>query len=202
MIYVDDAGIQADVLNKETGQTHSSRWYHLISDQLDPVELHAFAVGQLGLRKSYFQPGKALGRPGEHDPGGDHYDLTEGKRTQAIKLGAKPIPASDLAAITMRKRAVHRFGFLDIAVVAMQLMEREGRFMLSRHDDKWTAGIEWGQEDEDSDTATAAAYGVGDTAQDASSGAGSARGTPQGSWRCRRTLRRSPRRPWPAGLSV
>jgi hypothetical protein len=171
MIYVDDAGIQADVLNEETGQTHSSRWYHLISDQIDQTELHEFAVNKLKLRKSYFQPGKQLGRRDEHDPSGDHYDLTEGKRQQAIKLGAKPIPASDLAAITMRKRAVHRFGFLDIAMIANKLAEQEGTFALGFHGGKWSVAIEWGKEAEDSPMVGAAAYGMGDTAQDAVFGA-------------------------------
>ena len=170
-IYVDDAGIAADVLNTETGQTHSSRWYHLISDQIDQTELHTFATGPLGLRRSYFQPGKALGKPDEYDPGGDHYDLTEGKRQQAIKLGAKPIPTTDLASITTRKRAVYRFGFIDIAVIVARLAEQDGRMMLACHRGKWTAGIEWGQEDPDSDMAAAAAYGVGGTAQEALFGA-------------------------------
>lgn len=165
MIYVDDAGIQADVLNTETGQIHSSRWYHLISDQIDQTELHEFATGKLKLRRSYFQPGRQLGKRDEHDPGGDHYDLTEGKRQQAIKLGATPIPTEQLSSITLRKRAVHRFGFLDIAVIASKLAEQEGAFVLSCYDGKWTVAIEWGKEAKDSPMAAAAAYGTGDTAQ-------------------------------------
>lgn len=167
MIYVDDAGIQADVLNTETRQTHSSRWYHLISDQIDQAELHEFATQKLGLRRSYFQPGRQLGKRDEHDPSGDHYDLTEGKRQQAIKLGAKPIPTEQLGMIMMRKRAVHRFGFLDIAVIASKLAEDEGTFALGFHRGKWTTAIEWGKEAEDSPMVGAAAYGMGETAQEA-----------------------------------
>jgi len=166
MIYVDDAGIPADVYNPETGQTHSSNWSHLISDQLDPTELHEFA-SKLGLRRSYFQPGKQLWHLDDHDPAGDHYDLTAGKRQQAIKLGAKSISTADLSALVVRKRAIHRFGFLDIAVVAAELAEREGMFTLAFHGSQWTAGIEWGKEVEDSPMVGAAAYGVGSTAQEA-----------------------------------
>lgn len=167
MIYVDDAGIQADVLNTETGKTHSSRWFHLISDQLDPAELHEFATGKLGLRRSYFQPGKRLGDGGP-DPGGDHYDLTLGKRAQAVKLGARQISAQELVTITARKREIHRFGPLDVTAVAVLLAGHGGRFGLSVHDDGvWAAGIEWGKEAEDSPMAGAAAYGIGATAQEA-----------------------------------
>lgn len=170
MIYVDDVGIPADVLNTETGGTVHGPWYHLISDQIDQTELHKFAY-RLGLRRSYFQPGKELARPDEHDPGKDHYDVTEGKRQQAIKMGAKSITGEELGAVMQRKRAVHRFGFLDIAVVAVQLADQDGTFALSCRDGKWTVAIEWGHENPDSPMCAAAAYGLGDTAQEAVAGA-------------------------------
>lgn len=59
MIYVDDVGIPATVWNKRTGRYVDSRWYHLISDQLNTAELHAFAA-RLGLHRSYFQEGKDI----------------------------------------------------------------------------------------------------------------------------------------------
>jgi len=71
-VYVDDALIPAKV------GTLQSRWSHLIADT--PDELHAFAA-RLGLRREWFQ---------DHQPFW-HYDLTEGKRRQALALGAEPI---------------------------------------------------------------------------------------------------------------
>jgi uncharacterized protein DUF4031 len=165
-IYVDNAGIPADVHNVETGKTVSSRWYHLISDQLDTTELHHFATNVLGLRRSYFQPGKALGKPDQPDPGGDHYDLTEGKRKTAIAQGAVPITAEDLGVITRRKRMAHR-GVPDIKSIAERLATEEGTFSLSFHKGQWSVAIEWGQEAEDSPMVAAAAYGLGTTAREA-----------------------------------
>jgi hypothetical protein len=57
--------------------THTSRWSHLFADTQE--ELHEFAA-RLGLRRSYYQG------PPEHEIW--HYDLTEGKRWQAIRQGA------------------------------------------------------------------------------------------------------------------
>jgi hypothetical protein len=101
MIYVDDVGIPAKVWNKRTGRYVESRWYHLISDQIDTAELHAFA-SRLGLHRSYFQQGKALGGQ-VLDPGHDHYDVMVGKRKRAIALGAQPVDWQRLAEITMAK---------------------------------------------------------------------------------------------------
>jgi hypothetical protein len=167
MIYVDDAGIVADVPNRETGKTVSSTWCHLISDQLDPTELHHFATKILGLRKSYFQPGKVLGNRDHHDPGGDHYDLTEGKRKQAVAQGATPVTAEELGVITRRKRLAYR-GIPDIQVIAERLGKETGRFAMSfTSDGWWAAAIEWGQEVDNSPIAGAAAYSVGRTAREA-----------------------------------
>ena len=90
-VYVDDFGIQATVRNGS--RVHRSRWYHLVADTQD--ELHEFAVGKLGLRRSYFQLGPRIG--GEYTEW--HYDLTEGKRRQAIRAGAVPVSAYKLAEI-------------------------------------------------------------------------------------------------------
>jgi hypothetical protein len=86
-VYVDDAGIPADVTDQATGRTYKSQWCHLFSDRIDQAELHAFAAS-IGLRREWFQPGHDLLDRSRHDPVGDHYDITAGKRTQAVKAGA------------------------------------------------------------------------------------------------------------------
>lgn len=105
-IFVDDVGIPAKVFNPRSGRIVSSRWYHLISDQLDPAELHAFAT-RLGLCRYYFQEGKDILGQGP-DPGHDHYDVTEGKRRQAIRLGATPVTGIELGRITITKTETYR----------------------------------------------------------------------------------------------
>lgn len=165
-IYVDHAAIPAAVPNKETGRTVKSTWSHLISDQIDPTELHEFATKILGLRRSYFQPGKSLGKPDLPDPGGDHYDLTDGKRKQALAHGAHPASPEELSAIIRKKRMAYR-GIPDIKLVAEHLAVEEGSFALVCHDGQWTASIEWGCEADDSPMVGAAAYGIGATAREA-----------------------------------
>lgn len=86
-VYVDDAGIPAKVRNGS--RVHDSRWYHLTADT--PGELHRFAEG-LGLKRSYFQGGEKHGDLW-------HYDLTEGKRQQAIKQGAQQVTWRDMPGI-------------------------------------------------------------------------------------------------------
>lgn len=130
MIYVDDVGIPARVWNKTTSRHVESRWYHLITDEMDPAELHAFAA-RLGLRRSYFQPGKELGGR-EPNPGGDHYDLTEGKRKQAIALGAKPVTGMELTEITIAKRHKHRRSLDSLCPACVHpLSEHMGSFEYS-----------------------------------------------------------------------
>lgn len=86
--YVDDALIPARV------GRFDSRWSHLIADTQE--ELHAFATS-IGLRRSWFQPGRPLaGRPSELW----HYDVTENKRLQAIRAGAVPVSSRELVEIT------------------------------------------------------------------------------------------------------
>lgn len=76
-VYVDDAFIEATVPNGSA--RHTSRWCHMTADST--AELVAFAV-RLGLRASYLQ------HPGEWH---EHFDVTAGKRHQAVRLGAKEI---------------------------------------------------------------------------------------------------------------
>ena len=72
-VYVDDMRLPARVGRLQ------ARWSHLLADTDD--ELHAFAA-RLGLRRSWHQkPGTAI----------SHYDVTDSKRSEAIRLGAVPI---------------------------------------------------------------------------------------------------------------
>jgi hypothetical protein len=88
VIYVDDASIPAEVKNGSV--THNSTWSHMWADTQE--ELHEFAVGKLGLLRSYFQPGTPIGgRPSAFW----HYDLASGKRAQALALGAEPVDMRD-----------------------------------------------------------------------------------------------------------
>jgi len=74
--------IYVDVL---MASVRSGRWpydqsCHMFADT--DSELHLFAAG-LGLRRAWFQAHKRL----------RHYDLTAGKRAQAIRMGAKEVDA-------------------------------------------------------------------------------------------------------------
>jgi hypothetical protein len=94
-VYVDDAGIPASVRNGS--RTHTSTWCHLTADTQE--ELHAFAA-HLGLKRSYFQSGKPIG--GKPSPFW-HYDVTAGKRAQAVRFGAVEVTYRDMPAL-MRDR--------------------------------------------------------------------------------------------------
>jgi hypothetical protein len=86
-VYVDNARIPARV-----GRI-SARWSHLFADTQD--ELHAFAAS-IGLKRSWFQPGRPIGgKPSRHW----HYDVTDAKRAAAIKAGARPVSIRDYPAI-------------------------------------------------------------------------------------------------------
>ncbi|SLC05796.1 Uncharacterised protein [Mycobacteroides abscessus subsp. massiliense] len=72
-VYIDDMRRPARV-----GRIQA-KWSHLMADT--DKELHAFAA-RLGLRRSWFQhEGKVTA----------HYDVTDTKRQEAIKLGASQI---------------------------------------------------------------------------------------------------------------
>jgi hypothetical protein len=91
-VYVDDSHIPAQVQNGS--RTHDSTWCHLFADSQD--ELHEFA-GRLGLKRSYFQPGKG------NRSWTWHYDVTAGKRAESVKLGAVEVTWRDSVRI-MRER--------------------------------------------------------------------------------------------------
>lgn len=96
-VYVDSAKIPARV-----GRM-TSRWSHLTADTQS--ELHDFAE-RLGLKREWFQTCKArcgpVGKPCVHW----HYDVTAGKRVEAIRLGAVEIDMRQMSAlITDRRRS-------------------------------------------------------------------------------------------------
>lgn len=68
----------------------SNKWCHLVADNLS--ELESFA-GKLNLSPSWIQT--------DNYP---HYDLTEGKRIQAVKLGAIEITDKELVVLIRKER--------------------------------------------------------------------------------------------------
>lgn len=90
-VYAGDASIPAEVRNGS--RVRRSWWSHLTADTQE--ELHEFAA-RLGLRRSYFQPGRPLG--GKPSPFW-RYDLTAAKRAQALRLGARAVSWRDLPGI-------------------------------------------------------------------------------------------------------
>lgn len=69
-----------------------TRWAHLTDSEDDVDALHAFAA-RLGLKRSWFQNGT---RP--------HYDLTAGRRIDALRLGAVFVPAKAQAREALARR--------------------------------------------------------------------------------------------------
>ncbi len=80
MIYVDALQVYP------RGKLPASSWCHMATDG-DLQELHQMAA-RLGLRRAWFQ----LGGSGRFP----HYDLTPGKRAQALRLGACAVSADEL----------------------------------------------------------------------------------------------------------
>lgn len=80
-VYVDDANIPASVRNGS--RVHTSRWCHLTADTRE--ELLAMAA-RLRLRPEWIQ---RLNKSGEH------FDLTEPKRAQAVRFGAVEITRAE-----------------------------------------------------------------------------------------------------------
>ena len=97
-VFVDDMLLSAEVPNGN--RTVRGEWSHLTATTTE--ELHAFAVGKLGMKRAWFQPARLVAdndytrarcpeRIGKPFPGSrDHYDLTAPVRLKAIKLGAVP----------------------------------------------------------------------------------------------------------------
>ena len=97
-VYVDDMRLRAQVGSLDR------RWCHLFAGPFDhPDELHAFAAG-IGLKRAWYQG------PPEHRWPHYHYDVTDGKRAQAVAAGAVEITCREgarlsLAAIRAREDA-------------------------------------------------------------------------------------------------
>lgn len=91
-VYVDDAKIPATV-----GRI-KARWSHLFADTQD--ELHEFAAS-IGLKRAWFQG------PPRHDPFW-HYDVTEGKRQEAIRAGAQQVDWLDAPGIMLAREETAR----------------------------------------------------------------------------------------------
>ena len=89
MVYVDDMRMYAQV-----GRLRAL-WSHLTADTTE--ELHAFAQ-RLGMKRAWFQPAKVFADTSRNRERGvvgqpawgsrDHYDVTDSKRDEAIRLGA------------------------------------------------------------------------------------------------------------------
>lgn len=102
-VYVDNC-FAADDWGKWAGGGHL---------QADTVaELHDFAA-RLGLKRSWFQS-----KPGRPDH--DHYDLTRGKRQQALDLGAVDESLENGA---LRRRIRRRPGYAE-AVQRIRALEQ------------------------------------------------------------------------------
>ena len=89
-VYIDSAHIPASVQNG--ARTHTSTWCHMMADTTD--ELLAFA-SRIGLRPAWIQ---YRGTPKEH------FDVTAGKRWQAVRAGAIEITSAESVALMRAKR--------------------------------------------------------------------------------------------------
>lgn len=88
-VYVDEVRDYGEIARAR--RLPSTLWSHLTADTCD--ELHTFAA-RLGLRRSWFQDNAV----------GWHYDVTPGKRAQALRLGAIEIDYHALAELMTTRR--------------------------------------------------------------------------------------------------
>jgi hypothetical protein len=81
---------------RAVARRNGGRWCHLVADSIE--ELHAFAVA-LRLRRTWFQ-----------NRGLPHYDLTPGKRAEAIRRGAVDLTQEHASKLflVLRKEAARR----------------------------------------------------------------------------------------------
>jgi hypothetical protein len=71
------------------GAKNGHWWCHLIADEADCPELHAFAA-RIGMKRSWFQ--------------GDHYDLGPGRRAAAVAIGAIEVDRKTFVEIRRRQK--------------------------------------------------------------------------------------------------
>lgn len=74
----------------------------LLSDQLDPAELHEFAA-RIGVDRSWFRPGRGCGK-WELPAWRDHYLVFESERVAAIAAGAVVLDDDGLRDLSNRRR--------------------------------------------------------------------------------------------------
>jgi hypothetical protein len=95
MVYVDDLspGVPTDAQARRVGARNGDLWCHLFADTAE--ELRTFAA-RLGMRPEWLQH---AGTEREH------FDLTPGRRTRAIRLGAQEIDNRAVVALIRARRA-------------------------------------------------------------------------------------------------
>lgn len=98
-VYVDNARIPATVGSLR------GRWSHLTADTVE--ELHVFA-GQIGLARSWFQTCKNQKSCPPATCPHWHYDVTDSKRAEAIRLGAQEMDLRQWGAICSARREAQR----------------------------------------------------------------------------------------------
>lgn len=74
-LYIDEIQEYPEEMIASSARKYGRKWAHLWADSLD--ELHAFAVGELHLSRSWFQSRASL----------PHYDLTPNKACDALLKG-------------------------------------------------------------------------------------------------------------------
>lgn len=101
-VYVDNARIPA-----RAGRT-TARWSHLTADT--PDELHAFAA-RFGMRRVWYrqQCKRPCAPEGQSCPHW-HYDVTDARRADAVRLGAVEIDLSQMGDLIRARRAAARQG--------------------------------------------------------------------------------------------
>jgi hypothetical protein len=73
------------------------RWCHLLADDEDADDLHAFAAA-IGCKRERFQS-----KP--RRPWVDHYDIDEERRAKAVAAGAIELTRREVCEVVARKRA-------------------------------------------------------------------------------------------------
>jgi len=91
MIYVDETKNYSPDLMDAATRRNGTAWCHLTADSLD--ELHAIAK-RIGLRRKWFQDHGRV----------PHYDITPGKRLEALCSGAMFKPAREQARERLAER--------------------------------------------------------------------------------------------------
>lgn len=108
-VYVDD------MYRYPMGQFGRMKMSHMIADTEE--ELHAMAAA-IGIARRWYQ--------------GDHYDISMGKRDEAIQRGAVPVPLRVLAAMTRIRRQTGRLPAPDECIPFSVRMAVHGQVTIKR----------------------------------------------------------------------